>query len=186
MSVYLVPCACGQKTPVDRSRAGMTVQCACGAPIEVPSLGKLSRLEQLSPKESAEIAPPAVRPRASAGERQAVLCGAFAILLGIATGLVLLSQPVVPPELLRAATTPQEMHDHMLDPNPTLVESLETFSEFKQTGLDPQGLFGYIDEIELRQRRYHRAAQILGGLGVVLLVACGVLAWSGKRPAATA
>lgn len=186
MSIYLVPCACGQKTPVDRSRAGMTVPCSCGAQLEIPSLGKLSSLEQLSPKEAAEIAPQVVRRQATAGERWAVLSGTLAMFLAIAAGLVMLSRPVVPPELLRAASMPQDGHEHLHSLNPTLVESLETFTELKQTGLDPQGFFGFIDEIEKQQQGYDLAAQVLGGLAIALIAACGAFVWVGRQSAAAA
>ena len=35
---YLLPCDCGNQTPVDASQAGSTILCSCGKKLDVPSL----------------------------------------------------------------------------------------------------------------------------------------------------
>ena len=44
---YLLPCLCGKKIPVDRAQAGQTIQCECGADVEVPTLLGLRSLEMI-------------------------------------------------------------------------------------------------------------------------------------------
>jgi uncharacterized iron-regulated membrane protein len=44
MSSYLLPCACGQRTPVSNVQAGQSVRCACGAQLQVPNLRDLRAL----------------------------------------------------------------------------------------------------------------------------------------------
>jgi hypothetical protein len=46
MPSYLLPCACGEKTPVTASQAGQSVRCSCGAQLEVPTLRGLRDLAQ--------------------------------------------------------------------------------------------------------------------------------------------
>ena len=43
---YLLPCACGKKTPVMLSQAGETVRCVCGAALQIPSMREIKELEQ--------------------------------------------------------------------------------------------------------------------------------------------
>lgn len=45
MSRYLLPCSCGQKTPVFISAAGTEVTCVCGKILPVPSIRGLRELE---------------------------------------------------------------------------------------------------------------------------------------------
>lgn len=48
MSVrYRLPCRCGQTVLVERSQAGLTVTCSCGAQLEVPTIRGLAQLESL-------------------------------------------------------------------------------------------------------------------------------------------
>jgi hypothetical protein len=42
---YLLPCECGQATPVSVAQAGRTITCACGREQTVPTLAGLRRLE---------------------------------------------------------------------------------------------------------------------------------------------
>jgi len=41
---YLLPCECGNTTPIDTSQAGDTVVCQCGQRLEVPSLRAIREL----------------------------------------------------------------------------------------------------------------------------------------------
>jgi hypothetical protein len=43
--LYLLPCSCGQKTPVSVAQAGGHVTCACGKSLPVPTLRGLRELE---------------------------------------------------------------------------------------------------------------------------------------------
>jgi len=50
---YLLPCECGNTTPVDMSQAGGSVLCGCGKQLEVPSLRAIRELPRLS--EAADV-----------------------------------------------------------------------------------------------------------------------------------
>lgn len=41
--MFQVTCPCGKMTPVHAADAGSTVQCGCGQPVAVPTLGQLRR-----------------------------------------------------------------------------------------------------------------------------------------------
>jgi len=43
--LYLLPCSCGEKTPVSAAQAGGQVTCACGKGLPVPTLRGLRELE---------------------------------------------------------------------------------------------------------------------------------------------
>ena len=46
MSVrYRLPCKCGQTVLVERSQAGLSVNCSCGTQLEVPTIRGLAQLE---------------------------------------------------------------------------------------------------------------------------------------------
>lgn len=77
---YFLPCSCGQKHVVSVAQAGQTLQCACGAKLDVPTLRGLSALEAV---------PDQVRPaRSTWGPRQGVVlvAGALAAVALLAAG----------------------------------------------------------------------------------------------------
>jgi hypothetical protein len=82
---YLLPCSCGNKTPVDVSQAGTRVRCTCGADLEVPTLRGLKRLAQAVPEAAGKVAVGAESPW---GARQRVaFIGALLFVIGVATAL---------------------------------------------------------------------------------------------------
>lgn len=48
-AVYLLPCSCGKKVPVDAGQAGAKVTCECGQQLAVPTFRALRDLEQEKP-----------------------------------------------------------------------------------------------------------------------------------------
>ncbi len=50
---YLLPCDCGNTTPIDTNQAGSTVSCKCGKNLEVPSL---RAIRQLTPLDQGDVA----------------------------------------------------------------------------------------------------------------------------------
>src|ERR1041385_6477136 len=48
-AVYLLPCSCGKKVPVDAGQAGAQVKCDCGQQLAVPTFRALRNLEQEKP-----------------------------------------------------------------------------------------------------------------------------------------
>ena len=47
-NAYLLPCACGRTTQVGPRQAGETVDCACGARLDVPTIRGLRELEPVA------------------------------------------------------------------------------------------------------------------------------------------
>ena len=54
-AVYLLPCSCGQKVPVDAGQAGAKIACACGQQLSVPTFRALRELEQEVPVAAAAV-----------------------------------------------------------------------------------------------------------------------------------
>jgi hypothetical protein len=48
---YLLPCTCGQATPLEASQAGQRVTCACGATLTAPTMRGLAALEKVTEPE---------------------------------------------------------------------------------------------------------------------------------------
>lgn len=74
---YRLPCTCGKSVLVNRSQAGLAVQCECGAKLDVPTIRGLGSLEQVA------------RERAASGwgNRQAVLLiGLMIAVVGFGLG----------------------------------------------------------------------------------------------------
>jgi len=46
---FLLPCSCGREIPVEITKAGQQLQCACGAILEVPTLQGLRTLKRAAP-----------------------------------------------------------------------------------------------------------------------------------------
>lgn len=56
--MYLLPCSCGRKIPVQLRQAGEIVKCDCGNSIEVPTLSIIKKLERAqAPAEHKMIQP---------------------------------------------------------------------------------------------------------------------------------
>jgi hypothetical protein len=47
---YLLPCACGERIPIEAIQAGEIVRCDCGADVEVPSMQVVTALEEAPPE----------------------------------------------------------------------------------------------------------------------------------------
>ena len=114
-TVYLLPCSCGEKLQVDRSQAGLSVPCRCGATLSIPTLRGFAELER---PDQIEPTPPRTW-----GARQAVLflgtlVSAAALL---AVGGLWLIRPVFP----------QQAQDAIIESSGTLAE-LDGYS-IKQT-----------------------------------------------------
>ena len=92
MKKYLLPCKCGQNIEVDAGQSGLTVTCACGATLEVPTMRGLSTLAVAESSSSGEDG---AAPEAAWGPGQGLLfLGTLATICGvIALGLVLRTKP---------------------------------------------------------------------------------------------
>jgi hypothetical protein len=92
MTKYLLPCQCGQNVEVDAGQAGLTVSCACGAALEVPTMRGLAALAVV---ETAQPSETSAGSDAAWGPGQALqFLGAIATICGVlALGLVLRTRP---------------------------------------------------------------------------------------------
>ena len=52
-ATYLLPCTCGRKNQVEVRQAGETIQCECGASLEVPTMLKMAELEKVQTRQTA-------------------------------------------------------------------------------------------------------------------------------------
>lgn len=73
---YLLPCECGNTTPIDTSQAGSSVPCSCGKQIDVPSL---RAIRELTPA-SDDVAPSNYQWNPAAG--LVFVCGLVLALVG--------------------------------------------------------------------------------------------------------
>lgn len=84
MTLYLLPCTCGETVPVATSQAGETVACACGRALAVPTMREVRRL-QPAPNDQ----PAAPRPSWSALQGVLFVTGILLLLIGSAIAIIL-------------------------------------------------------------------------------------------------
>lgn len=156
MVQYLLPCQCGRKTPVDSTKAGRTIECECGAKLEVPTLGGLKNLERI-------VEAKHVGSGATWGPRQGVLLTGILICitgLGIA-GYFWYDRPLPPP------------HEMRLELIPKHVESLSLMQTLALWGALERGLPEYSSR---EQQDYHKArGAYYRRTGVALFIAAAGL-----------
>ena len=171
MSSYLLPCACGEKTPVTASQAGQSVHCSCGAQLEVPTLRGLRDLAQsdLARGDSA------ARPTRSWNNRHRVtfVCFVLGLIAFAIGGYLTLNLP----DVARPATD-QEI-SQIFEKGST-EEVIATFAELKK-GID----FVSPDESMVQKYMEKRNSLVwvirtVIGLGVLALVVAAVSLYSRK------
>jgi hypothetical protein len=99
---YLLPCSCGRNLQVDAGQAGLTVDCVCGAKLEVPTMRGLSMLEQVPEQSSG-----AIEDAAPWGPRQGLMFLGGAIL-AVGLGVAAFFAARVPPS---PSADPRELAD---------------------------------------------------------------------------
>ncbi|MBI3465218.1 MAG: hypothetical protein HY000_19505 [Planctomycetes bacterium] len=99
---YLLPCSCGRNLQVDASQSGLTVECVCGAKLEVPAMRGLTMLEHVPEQSSGSL-----EETAPWGPRQGLMFLGGAIL-AVGLGLVTFFAARMPPE---PAPDPKELAD---------------------------------------------------------------------------
>ncbi len=76
---YLLPCDCGHSNRVGARQAGETIECACGARLDVPTMREMRRLEP--------VVEGAARHKTAWGPRQGLaFLGLLVAALGLAAG----------------------------------------------------------------------------------------------------
>ncbi len=155
MSDYLLPCACGQKLPVSTRQAGQAVRCACGAPLEVPTLRGLRQLEQ------AERPAKASRRAWGARHRAAFVLVALSLAAAAAAGYLALN---LPPEPAGSALV-------QIDVNTPIALAVAVSEELK-TGLHAgPSMISEEDRIAAR----HRDLMLWGVKIALALAGCGLV-----------
>lgn len=162
---YLLPCRCGEKTPIEPRQAGEEIVCQCGARLQAPTMLEIKALEPVPVAAGASVAG-----LTSWGWRQAlkllsVLLFLTAIIFG---GWFFYTRPiaisdVLPPEVLQNSAS-------KLTPNQTWT----SWQMYKQ-GLDRRTNTKYMTE----RTRYHIWMTVCG---VLALVGVGLFAIGAIRP----
>ena len=158
MVQYLLPCQCGRKTPVDSTKAGRTIDCECGARLDVPTLGGLKVLQQVTQEKRAV---PVVK---WAARQRVLLLGIIICILGLGiAGFFTRGRPDPPP------------HQHRIEHIPKFVEDMSLMETVQLWGRLERGLpdgLGLEDQRyqQLRQAYLRRTAVALAIAGVGVLV----------------
>ena len=158
MVQYLLPCQCGRKTPVDSTKAGRTIECECGANLEVPTMGGLKNLQRVVDAKRGGSA-------ATWGPRQRVLLVGILICvtgLGIA-GFLWNGLPKPPPH--------EQRIDELI---PQHVENLSLMQTLQLWGYLERGLPEEMNPEDIRYRKAHQTYIRLTGVAL-FITAVGVL-----------
>jgi hypothetical protein len=165
--MYLLPCSCGRKIPVEPRQAGESVGCACGETVAVPTLLALSRLEMApSPDEKPAAAPWGLPQRM-------VLFGAVLLpVAAIAAGLLYRSRPTPPAQNVNLESVQQRVRGL------SAVRSMQFWYALQHEGLSP-GLTPQeqaYEEASARWRSWLIVVAILGMAAIALIVGGAALA----------
>ena len=171
-AMYLLPCSCGRKVPVQLRQAGETIKCDCGISLEVPTLTGMKSLQKSEAVEEPKIAKTAW----TTGHRLTFF-GGLVILVAIGIGGWLLwygpSDPYAnftPEGMIQAAQTR------------TPIQSLRLWQMLVRSGLEHHKRWAEIVFADI-QAQYNVYWWILGlvvGIGVALLAA-GIIVLNLKK-----
>jgi len=160
--IYLVPCSCGCKIPVDKRQAGEIITCSCGASLEVPTLLKLMTLER------AEVAHQPLTPKTtwSTGHRL-ILLGTVVIIVAVVIGVWLFwVRPTDPyanlnPEQIQSAS-------QLLSP----MQSWRLWVMLEKGGLKHRKQFIEVTfaDVQAQHRIFWGLLAVVAGVGMALVV----------------
>jgi len=165
-AIYLLPCPCGRKIPVQPRQAGEIVTCECGTSLEVPTLLGLKTLERAE----VPVEPKTAKPDWSAGH-SLILLGAVIIFASIVLGGWLFwARPTDP----YANFNPDQMRK--LAENLTPLGSWRLWQRLESGGLEHRKLgveIAFADQ-QAQHRIYWSLLAIIAGTGLTL-VATGII-----------
>lgn len=149
MPNYLLSCSCGQQTRVSSVQAGETVRCACGAPLQVPSMRELRALPLAADEQVGKTR------RGTVWEDRHRVAFLF-VLVAIAAlaGAGYLAAQLPPPE---RQATPQDIDEWVR--TSTADDALGMFEDLKR-GLQP----GSVDAAAVQSAR----RMLQWGIGIAL------------------
>jgi hypothetical protein len=168
---YLVPCTCGRKTPVESRQAGETIECDCGAKLEIPRLLELKKLEKAVVQAEPEKKPPPW------GIGQGLVLFSVVILIGV--GVLWMGAlhflPGNPYDM-----SPEWIRAHFQKMSP--VETWETWRYFEQVGINPpkERIDRYF-EGEYAKRQMLLMYLGIAAVGGVALLASGIFLAARQR-----
>ncbi len=160
---YLLPCLCGEKITVEPRQAGQTVECRCGASLEVPTLREMTVLEPAVPEPAT-----AVKTTAWGIHQGMALLGAAIAIAALTLAVVLVcNRPPAPPgdpsaEFIRRQT-------QALTP----LQVWRVWSSLRRVGLDPRRPREnpVMAEERFRYRLWLGAVLVIAGLGCAICAA---------------
>lgn len=160
MVQYLLPCQCGRKTPVDSTKAGQSIECECGAQVEVPTLGGLRKLQPIA-QESRPV--PTVK---WAGRQRVLLVGILICIVGLGIAGYFATDRPEPPQ-----------HQRNIKLIPRYVESLSLMQTIQlwstlERGL-PDGLGLEDQNYQKKRQAYLRrtaVALFISGVGLLVMI----------------
>ena len=173
-TTYLLPCCCGRTIPVEPRQAGEAIQCACGKPVQVPTLLEMTTLERSEP------VVPAAPPSVGWGwpQRLVFLGIVMAVASCVAVILVVQKRPSAPTE----GVTPEFVLSQVQRLSP--AATIKFFRRTLETGLDAKKFppeQAYAEAMD-RYWSWLIILAITGGVGATL-IALG--SWNLFRAAST-
>ncbi|MBI1901181.1 MAG: hypothetical protein HYS13_08740 [Planctomycetia bacterium] len=166
---YLLPCKCGQRHEVDVSQSGLTIECSCGAGLEVPTLRGLQKLERAGAEGE--------RRRFAWGAREGtIVIGILITAAGLGLAIwFLLTPPKHPSEWVEVAS--QRMPSRP-------AELFRAYVVLKKNGFDDT-----IPPVVIAHERYAELYQVgtviffvIAGVGVLTIVLAFVAYGPSQRP----
>jgi hypothetical protein len=171
-TMYLLPCSCGHKIPIQPRQAGEIVVCACGASLEVPTLLRLKALEKIE-------APPDLKTTKSAwgAGHRLIFLGVIIILAAVGIGIWLFQ---IRPNDPFANFTPEQIVTSVENVAP--VYTWRLWHAWEQGGLQRQktSLQIAITGQKTQYRIYWWLLGILAGAGIAA-IASGIVVISRSR-----
>jgi len=170
-AVYLLPCSCGKKIPVDAGQAGARISCECGQQLNVPTFRSLKNLEQ--------AAPVAVMNAAAAGSSWSTTRGIFfslGMLATVVAALVIAYNLFFWLSLLGEGDAWKDAHLQEMQAGVDYLSPADAVAEFQamaDKGLTVDGIppWSSINNVRDSSRSWVTAGLIALAMGVVLLFA---------------
>ncbi|HWB12609.1 MAG TPA: hypothetical protein VG826_25510 [Pirellulales bacterium] len=172
---YLLPCQCGKKTEVDSSQSGLSVNCACGAQLAVPTMRGLAALERVdaAPREVASEPGPTW----GAGQGLAFLGSTVVIAAALVAFGVWFKMM---PEPLTLADNYSEINRAMIDQQPP--ETLIMIWEDCKAGIEQPQMEAMLDRYDAVVAEVLAWEAVIGSVAAVglVLVAVGLFMGASK------
>jgi hypothetical protein len=171
-TMYLLPCSCGRKIPVELRQAGETVKCDCGLLLEVPTLTRLKALQ----KADAVAEPKKAKTVWTNGHRLTFFGGLVILASIVMGGWLFWNRPIDP----YANFTPEQMMQAAATRTP--LQSLLLWQMLVKSGLEHHKRWDEVvyADIQAQYKVYCWIEGVVVGIGVAL-VAAGIIILNLKK-----